>query len=506
MANPTTDLLEMILRECAGARPQPWYPSEYAQATGLARAALDPPLDQLRLGGLIRLTDWEQGKGQGYTLTPAGEQVLDKPRLLGRLREGVVPVARVAERAPRGQEQKPPGWERAKAVKDALLGSSRPVVTLWLVAANILLFVAGAAVAHQDGALGAYLATSLGRQEGGADVDKAKEIRHRFGMLHRDDILGHNEWWRLLGCCFVHVGFLHLAMNMYALYVLGPLAEKMWGSARFLILYLISGLCGSCAAMVLSPSSAVAGASGAICGVIGMLAAWVYLNRPYLPPDLAGSWMRGILINVVLIAFISFLPGISFAGHLGGGVGGLIAAVPMVYSRFGHGWQRWLGLLGALAVPLGAVAWVEASFGIEGELARARARLVPQLEKAEAVGNQAYEQHVKPLCVLVTNRQPIPAEEARASLAAADKALEELRQIAESLPEPGTYHDARINAALEIGKDYVSAWIRLCEQFRQGLGAAGGLSRAGAVAVLELWQAVQRHTSRRNESVLFSRK
>src|SRR5262249_46071369 len=128
MATPTTDLLEIILRECAGTRPQPWYPYDYARDTGLPRDALDEPLDRLRLGGLVRLADWVQGKGQGYTLTPAGERVLARPRLLDRLREGVVP--RAEPPAPRFQEEQVPGLERARAVRDALLDRSRPVATL----------------------------------------------------------------------------------------------------------------------------------------------------------------------------------------------------------------------------------------------------------------------------------------------------------------------------------------------------------------------------------------
>src|SRR5437879_4299129 len=82
MADVSTDLLEMALREIAAARTEPWYPSVYCQATGVSRDALDRCLDQLRLAGLVRLTDWEQGRGQGYALTPEGQVVLDNPRLL----------------------------------------------------------------------------------------------------------------------------------------------------------------------------------------------------------------------------------------------------------------------------------------------------------------------------------------------------------------------------------------------------------------------------------------
>src|SRR5947208_1219339 len=85
--------LEAILKLCAEAAPNPWYPSVFAQTSGIPRAQLDPHLDTLRLGGLIRLTDWVQGRGQGYALTPEGEAVVQSPRLLEMLRsKGVAPV------------------------------------------------------------------------------------------------------------------------------------------------------------------------------------------------------------------------------------------------------------------------------------------------------------------------------------------------------------------------------------------------------------------------------
>ena len=93
MANPNTELLEIILRECAAARPQPWYPSEYARATGVPRAPLDDALDELRANGLVHLTPWVEGHGQGYQLTQHGMEVLVQPRLLARLRQGQVTPA-----------------------------------------------------------------------------------------------------------------------------------------------------------------------------------------------------------------------------------------------------------------------------------------------------------------------------------------------------------------------------------------------------------------------------
>src|SRR4051794_31982725 len=86
--------LELILRQCAGAAPQPWYPSDFLRETGAPRGVLDPHLDRLRLGGFIGLTEWVEGRGQGYVLTPAGQELVDKPRFMARVREGLLPERR----------------------------------------------------------------------------------------------------------------------------------------------------------------------------------------------------------------------------------------------------------------------------------------------------------------------------------------------------------------------------------------------------------------------------
>ena len=63
------------------------------------------------------------------------------------------------------------------------------------------------------------------------------------------------------------------------------------------------------------------------------MAVWVVLNRPYLPPAVASDWLRRIMLNIVLIVVISLLPGVSAAGHFGGGLTGLIVAVPLTFHR-----------------------------------------------------------------------------------------------------------------------------------------------------------------------------
>jgi membrane associated rhomboid family serine protease len=506
MATPATDLLEIILRECAAARPAPWYPGDYARATGLPREALDEPLDRLRLAGLVRLTDWVQGKGQGYALTAAGEKVLGRPRLLDRLREGVVPRAEEPP-VPRQVEGQVPGLERARAVRDALTDPARPVVTLGLIAANVLLFLVGAALARQRGVLSDYASLSLFEARPRAVLVQLDEVWHQLGSLSRLDLLARGEWWRLLTTCFLHMGVLHLLLNMYFLYVVGPLLERMLGPGRFLLLYAAAGVTGSCAAMLFAPNTVPIGASGALCGLLGGMAGWVYLNRSYMPRELSGRLMRAVITNVVLIVFISLLPGVSASGHFGGGVGGLAAAVPLTYSRFGRGPQRWLGLVAALLVPAAAVLWLESSLAphrAEAQVTQARARCVPLVAAASDAAVSAFNKQVLPVCKEVLGNKRLSPKRVQEALARADEAREELRRIARELPEPNSYDDERLNAALGFARGYVEGWIDLFDQFSKSFAGRKSWGRDEAVAVLNKRVPVNRNEKHLQESVLYA--
>ena len=119
------------------------------------------------------------------------------------------------------------------------------------------------------------------------------------------------EWWRLVTAGFLHIGPLHIAFNMYALWVLGRDLEIVLGRARFLALYLISLLGGSAAVVLFAnPEQYVAGASGAVFGLMsGLLLVLLRLKRPY------GQVVAVIVLNLVISQVV---PGISIAGHVGG--------------------------------------------------------------------------------------------------------------------------------------------------------------------------------------------
>lgn len=82
------------------------------------------------------------------------------------------------------------------------------------------------------------------------------------------------QLWRLFTCMFLHAGILHLVVNLFSLYNLGNLIERIFGSAKFTLIYLSSGLWGSIASTIFAPETAAVvsvGASGAIFGIAGAI-------------------------------------------------------------------------------------------------------------------------------------------------------------------------------------------------------------------------------------------
>ena len=137
------------------------------------------------------------------------------------------------------------------------------------------------------------------------------------------------EWWRLVTGGFLHASIIHIAFNMYLLWILGGALERYAGAARFLAIYFAAVLWGSVGALLLSPDSPTIGASG---GVFGLMAA-LYLLERQRGVALLGSSVGMLLLLNLGITFV--LPGISIGGHVGGILGG--AAAGFVLSGYGRG-------------------------------------------------------------------------------------------------------------------------------------------------------------------------
>jgi len=153
------------------------------------------------------------------------------------------------------------------------------------------------------------------------------------------------EWWRLITGGFLHFGPIHLLFNMWALWVIGRDVERALGRGRFLALYLVSLLGASTAVMLLTtPGANVAGASGAVFGLMGALA--VLLRRLRVPLGQVG----GVIAVNLAITFL--LPGISVAGHLGGLVTGAAVTAALVYAPAERRVPVQVGAVAGIAIVL----------------------------------------------------------------------------------------------------------------------------------------------------------
>jgi membrane associated rhomboid family serine protease len=163
----------------------------------------------------------------------------------------------------------------------------------------------------------------------------------------------HGEWWRLITTGFLHYGPIHLAFNMWALWVIGRDIELVLGRARFLLIYLVSLLGGAASAFLFSEVRAeTAGASGAVFGL--MAAAGVLLHR-------LGRSIRPVIILLAVNVAISLLPGISWQGHIGGLVVGAAATAVLVYAPRARQTAVQVGGIAAIVAVLLVVMAVRAA-------------------------------------------------------------------------------------------------------------------------------------------------
>ena len=176
----------------------------------------------------------------------------------------------------------------------------RPLLTWALLGVNALVFLAATAAG--------------GTQD---DLDVLLDFGAMFGPL-----IAGGEYWRLFTAMFLHVGLAHLFVNSIMLLIFGQIVERAYGHARFAIIYLLAGLAGSVASFIFNPLVVAAGASGAIFGVVGALAAFFVAQRQIL-----GGFGRQNLAAIVVLMSVQLLyglatPGIENWAHLGGLIGG----------------------------------------------------------------------------------------------------------------------------------------------------------------------------------------
>lgn len=152
---------------------------------------------------------------------------------------------------------------------------------------------------------------------------------HRWGADFGPASLG-AEPWRLLSSMFIHIGLIHLALNMYVLWSIGPLVEELFGRRGLLVLYLLAGIGGSLLSIHWRPAIVSAGASGAVFGLFGGLLALLLTQRSALPSNFVQQHLQRVILFLGFNIFYGLSqPEINNAAHVGGLATGLMLTLAL---------------------------------------------------------------------------------------------------------------------------------------------------------------------------------
>jgi membrane associated rhomboid family serine protease len=203
-------------------------------------------------------------------------------------------------------------------------GTDAPVVTYAIMALCGLVFIA-------------EVATGLLTSRTGSVVNGALAYYPPLTVL---------QPWRMVTSLFVHASVLHILFNMFSLFILGTQVEAMIGRVRFAVLFLLAGIGGSVAVLLLAPGVVVVGASGAIFGLFG---AYFIIAR-----HLGANATQLIIVIAINLGIGFVVPGIAWQAHVGGLVIGAIVALVFVRTRAGNRRIPQVGMLiGVAALLLG---------------------------------------------------------------------------------------------------------------------------------------------------------
>ena len=187
--------------------------------------------------------------------------------------------------------------ERKSKKMEKIFSSKKPIITYGILFICIFMFLASG-----------Y----------GLSSDMLLKYGANYGMLVKN-----GQVFRLVTYMFLHIGFLHIILNMCSLYVVGPMVENFFGKWKYLVIYMFSGISGGLLSIGMNGDIPSAGASGAIFGLFGALLYFGYNYRGYVG-NIIKSQVSSIVIYNLLMGF--FIPGIDIWCHVGGLIGGLLAA------------------------------------------------------------------------------------------------------------------------------------------------------------------------------------
>jgi rhomboid protease GluP len=193
-----------------------------------------------------------------------------------------------------------------------------------------------------------------------------------FGVKSNAEI-AQGQWWRFITPIFIHIGLLHLLFNSYALWIVGPQVEKLYGSASFVVLYMLTGIAGVAGSYFYHPYSISAGASGAIFGLFGVLLVFGFRYRNSIPADFKRAVGTGVLPVIVINLIIGFtIPAIDNSAHISGLLAGGILALLVPYLKPGTEANHLFKTAQVLLLALAAFSFYEVATHYNGPRLSAR--------------------------------------------------------------------------------------------------------------------------------------
>jgi rhomboid protease GluP len=149
-------------------------------------------------------------------------------------------------------------------------------------------------------------------------------------------LIDQGEIWRLVTPIFLHLGPLHIFFNSYAIWIIGPQVEKLYGGARFTIIYILAGIGGVAGSYWYHPDVPSAGASGAIFGLFGALLVFGFKYRSTIPPMFQRAAGKGVVPVIVINLVIGYMiPQIDLAAHVAGLISGAVLAFVIPFKKPG---------------------------------------------------------------------------------------------------------------------------------------------------------------------------
>jgi rhomboid protease GluP len=204
------------------------------------------------------------------------------------------------------------------------------------------------------------------------------------------------DWWRLITCVFVHIGIIHIAFNMYALYMVGVYLEPLLGKTKYVAAYLCTGIFASLASLWWHKEPvASAGASGAIFGIYGVFLA--LLSTSLIPKQIRNSLLQSIGIFVVYNLVYGMKSGVDNSAHIGGLVSGLLIGY-LYYPGLKMATKKAMAVVGIIiAVTIAATAFYLQNNKAPNE---ARAKIKSELEDYKYKDSDKYTEQLNKVIAL----------------------------------------------------------------------------------------------------------